>query len=92
MYRWSALAIALAAGGMGTFAWKIRASAHDATTRAAEARETWRKITTELLPKSAQGMQATKSFDGQVMLDLQNELAKQTKALAPIKTDPECPY
>ena len=91
MYRWSALAIALAACGMGIFAWKIRASARDATARAAESRQAWRDITAALLPKSAEGLRATKSFDSQTMSDLQSELTKRTKALAPIKTDPEMP-
>lgn len=84
MYRWAAGAIVVAAAGMGVAAWRVHQSAESAQRMAVEAREEWRS--------SAAGLMTNLTpIDPMAMKELEDELERRRRAVAPIAIVPEKP-
>lgn len=91
MYRWSAAAIVLAAGVMGLAAYQVHASAGLARAAAQEHRTEWRKKAGALLPAVNEGARAVELWDLRAVEDIQLELDRQRRAVAPVATAPAKP-
>lgn len=91
MYRWSAVAVALAAGAMGVAAFLVHQSAQQAMAKAGEARAAWRATAAEILPSLNDQLQSSPAYDSRAVLDLQTELEERRRQVAPVQVAPEKP-
>jgi hypothetical protein len=91
MYRWSAAAIAIAAGAMAVAAYQVNASASVARVKAENKRTTWREIAGELLPSVNEGAYARPTSDAIAVADIQDELERIRREVAPVAATPQKP-
>ena len=91
MYRWAAVAIALAAGAMGVAAFQVYASAKTARAQAEEVRTAWRTTAGELLPLVNDSFAAGPGWDARAVADIQEELDRRRKKVAPVTVTPQKP-
>ncbi|VAX42345.1 hypothetical protein MNBD_PLANCTO03-532 [hydrothermal vent metagenome] len=91
MYRWAAVAIALAAGAMGVAAFQVYASAKAARTQAEEVRTAWRATAGELLPLVNDSFAAGPGWDARAVADIQEELDRRRRKVAPVRATPQKP-
>ncbi len=91
MYRWAAVAIALAAGAMGVAAFQVYTSAKVARAQAEEVRTAWRATAGELLPLVNDSFAAGPGWDARAVADIQEELDRRRRKVAPVRATPQKP-